>query len=559
MERLKRKLMIKVLSMQLSLSSKDSNFNGCSCSGDKGHALRHDVSDSLDPDDASAVFEGIEDDTIGVFEKYVWATGGHSASAGHGNLFNETYTAYMERDLKDVFASIGIDFEARNYAMGGTASATIISMCWKEVFGTDVDFFSWDYGMTDGGDVSSLLHYTYRGALSESRPAMMLIHYDGRQGRTRLETVKSLEEIGLAAFHGSQKPEQAMKGNFPDSAGLSTEDLDALPEYVRNYKCGTSIEKGDPFCGTEKFTKWGCVKRMKQTSWHPGYKDHAMIGHGLSLFLMEALLATVRDLSELEVEDTTLLLSQLLEEDIDLHNNFTNAELPGMHEQLLDLKKVTVGDGEPSIDASLFFKGKSMCHTARLPSQTRYLGILTDTNEVGQPAPYGEETYYLGHNMNEAKKTATENGEMRIVYEVSKERETECTGVTVKPDYPDSIYANSLDGWAKLKFPNAAEKRFYGYDPAEHQGIIILHIKKCDWGKCPANFLTTKDFANGDWEIKVNNQQITQVVDVDKRSGSMLKGENGFRFAPDENGQYEIEIKINKKNKYVEIADFALF
>ena len=284
-----------------------------------------------------------------------------------------------------------------------------------------------------------------------------------------------------------------------------------------------------------------------------------MIGHGLSLFLTEALLATVRDMSDLEVEDTTLLLSQLLKEDIDLHNNFKNAELPDLSAKLLDLKNVTVADGEASIDASLFFKGKSMCHTARLPAQTRYLGILTDTDEVGQPAPYGEETYYLGHNMKEAKETATENGEMRIVYEESKERETECTGVIVKPDYPDSIYVNSLDGWAKLKFPNAAEKQLYGYDPAEHQGIIIMHIKKCDWGKCPNNFLTTKDFANGDWEIKVNNQQITQLVDVDERSGSMLKGENGFRFAPDENGQYEIEIKINTDKKFVQIADFALF
>jgi hypothetical protein len=270
MERLKRKLMIKVLSMQSSLSLKDSNFHGCNCSGGKDQALRNNVLESLDPDDASAVFEGLYDDATGVFEKYVWATGGHSASAGHGNLFNETYTSYMESDLKDVFASIGIEFEGRNYAMGGTASATIISMCWEEVFGTDVDFFSWDYGMTDGNDVARLLHYTYRGALSQSRPAMMLIRYDGRSGPKRLGAVKPLEEIGLAAFHGSQKPEQAMKDEFPDSAGLSTEELDAMPEYVRNYKCGTSIEKGDPFCGTEKYTKWGCPKRMKQASWHPG-------------------------------------------------------------------------------------------------------------------------------------------------------------------------------------------------------------------------------------------------------------------------------------------------
>ena len=52
------------------------------------------------------------------YGKYVFANGGHSQAAGHGNMFNETYTAYFEKDLKDVMGAIGIEFEGRNYAMG---------------------------------------------------------------------------------------------------------------------------------------------------------------------------------------------------------------------------------------------------------------------------------------------------------------------------------------------------------------------------------------------------------------------------------------------------------
>jgi hypothetical protein len=271
MERLKRKLMIKVLSMQERFENSSEDFKGCMCSGkDGGHAVRDDVLEILDTDDPKVLLEGIGV-TPDIFERYVWATGGHSASAGHGNLYNETYTAYMEGDLKNVFGSIGIDFVGRNYAMGGTASATMMSMCHKEIFGQDIDFFSWDYGMTDGKKAFRCFHYTYRGAMSPSRPAVMLMHSGGRNGPARLEPIQELEKAGLAAFIQDDKDLTEMRAQFPDSAGISMEDLKDLPELTRNYKCGTSIEKGDPFCGTEKFSKWGgCPKREKQATWHPG-------------------------------------------------------------------------------------------------------------------------------------------------------------------------------------------------------------------------------------------------------------------------------------------------
>jgi hypothetical protein len=71
----------------------------------------------------------IYNSTIPHYTRYVWATGGHSASAGHGNLFNQSYTAFMERDIKPIFAAIGIEFEGRNYAMGGTKYVDRIGDC----------------------------------------------------------------------------------------------------------------------------------------------------------------------------------------------------------------------------------------------------------------------------------------------------------------------------------------------------------------------------------------------------------------------------------------------
>ena len=83
-------------------------------------------------------------------QPFVWATGGHSASAGHGNFFNESYTATMGVASGPIFEAVGLDFLARNYAMGATACGMEIASCMKEVFGHDVDILSWDYGMTTG-------------------------------------------------------------------------------------------------------------------------------------------------------------------------------------------------------------------------------------------------------------------------------------------------------------------------------------------------------------------------------------------------------------------------
>jgi len=561
MERLKRKLMIKVLSMKSTFYEQDSDFYGCDCRFGSDSALRNDVTESLNSENVSVIFEGIDDDDDAdkFFEKYVWANGGHSASAGHGNLFNESYTAYMENDLKGIFGSIGIDFEGRNYAMGGQSSATTISMCWKEIFGEDPDFFTWDYGMTDGNEYSLLEHYMWRGAMLLSRPATMLIHHGGRSGKSRQNIMRSLEANGLAAFYDDEVSQRIMKENIPDSAGLSADEIAAMPEYVRNYKCGTAVEKGDPYCSSSKYTKWGCTKRLKQASWHPGFKEHALIGHGLGLFFTDVLLGALRDLSSLEVNNTDAmqLLSRLRKEDIELHNYFTAAPIPSGHLKLFDLSKVKTRDGEPTINASTFFKGPSMCHTGRVPSQIRYNGILTDTDMVGGPAPYKEETYFVGINKEEAKKTpSSDSDELRLVFEVSKERQEKCDGFTVKPDYPDTFMVTSNDSWAKLMFPNDAEKRFYRYDPKDYQGILLFHVKVCDWGKCPKGFLEEQDKG---WEMKVNGQKIKKVISMGKNSGSILQGENGFHFEPDENGQYMIELKVTKKDYYLEIADFVLY
>lgn len=99
---LRRKLQIKALTVQVNImNEKETCKKECHI---------------LDQFESSPIYNS----TFPHYTRYVWATGGHSASAGHGNLFNESYTAFMEHDLKPIFGAIGIEFEGRNFAMGGT-------------------------------------------------------------------------------------------------------------------------------------------------------------------------------------------------------------------------------------------------------------------------------------------------------------------------------------------------------------------------------------------------------------------------------------------------------
>jgi hypothetical protein len=78
---------------------------------------------------------------------FIWASGGHSAAAAHGDYYNQSYTAQLERIGRNVFASAGMHLIGRNYAMGGTASGMEVGSCVDQVFGMDIDVLSWDFGM----------------------------------------------------------------------------------------------------------------------------------------------------------------------------------------------------------------------------------------------------------------------------------------------------------------------------------------------------------------------------------------------------------------------------
>ena len=81
-------------------------------------------------------------------DNFVVVVGGMSDTAGHGNLFNDSYPLVMRDTIQDVMALANIKFDVRNMAMGGVPSYPS-SMCMKDVWGIDSDVIMWDFRMVE--------------------------------------------------------------------------------------------------------------------------------------------------------------------------------------------------------------------------------------------------------------------------------------------------------------------------------------------------------------------------------------------------------------------------
>ena len=222
-----------------------------------------------------------------------------------------------------------------------------------------------------------------------------------------------------------------------------------------------------------------------------------------------------------------------------------------------------LGDWQNEVDPSIFFRGESLCHTARLPAEIRYLGYLTNTDKVGGPAVFGKEQYDVGVEFHEdtTVSNVSTSGLMQLGWsnEGGTERQIGCS-VIVKPDYKDYFFVREGDGWAKMIFPNDKERIAYGYDPSKMHGIILILFKSCDWGKCAKNFLQGNDLNEGKkWEMKINGIPVEMFHTLGGAS-MPVNDKKGIRFLPDRKyPYYEIEIKVNHPNSYVKISSIILF
>jgi hypothetical protein len=149
-----------------------------------------------------------------------------------------------------------------------------------------------------GHDIYKMSMYCYRNALKSQitdpaamsqpgniphRTALLFI----RQNEDVNEMLRTVQNIGLTVMGWDRSVEEQAKAAFPDMMGMSDAQIAALPDFVKYYKCSDKIETGDPGCGDNKYNDTLCVNRKAKASWHPGWKDHALVGRMISMTYLE--------------------------------------------------------------------------------------------------------------------------------------------------------------------------------------------------------------------------------------------------------------------------------
>jgi hypothetical protein len=210
---------------------------------------------------------------------FVWALGGNSVAAGHGNLYSESYAAVVTRRVQPVLEQLFLNFTMRNYAASATQSAPETAFCTQEIYGTEVDVFMWDFSLTDGRRGAHKLEWfmTRSAALSMLRRPhrqqdQILLAYHMDDDPQRIATVEHLQTRGLSVLYSRDRlVEEHVVSAIPQTLGLTLREIDAMPIFVNKYRCGNQWEESDPLC-----THWDkfnpvCPNRLYRVHWHPGW------------------------------------------------------------------------------------------------------------------------------------------------------------------------------------------------------------------------------------------------------------------------------------------------
>ena len=235
-------------------------------------------------------------------QPFVVVMGGHSAAAGHGNHFHQSYLMQFHKVMAPVLARLGVQLQTRNMAQGGLGTLhNALGMA--DVYGSDIDWLLWDSGMTEKDDAHLELfaRQAVLGATSKV-PVIMGLHFHVSQ-----------------QLHAKAGVEVGEYGNGHDGMPVAetAAQAAALPYAVRYWKCAPDAEElCDDGAGPEhgKYCThcwiprpdvdadtafWNVADRPGgQVKWHPGWRSHQVQGRVLAFALLDALQVAIQNWSD---------------------------------------------------------------------------------------------------------------------------------------------------------------------------------------------------------------------------------------------------------------------
>jgi hypothetical protein len=428
-----------------------------------------------------------------------------------------------------------------------------------------------------------MLQYYYRMGFHPNRPAFVSIlrkPNDRLSGRKKeFVAMRELETRGLPAllFNHAQYDETAAA--VPDTIEFlaSTPDatLESMPPMVRAFKCDKALEKGDP-CRQAKFTVLeDCPYRIKQVSWHEGFKWHGLMGTLMAVGLVETLSEALDELlaraspssKASPAFDPRAVLAELDAVTSAEHRHFVSSNLPDMaHDMLVKFPHTpnstqnrNRGGGYTLED---MYVKPTFCHTSLVPSEYRFMGLLTNTTEHLGPVDYEQgislqavtsapDLLYPIDN-----ETGLASEFMRLTYDES-EREG-CNDPTYI-DYKDFFLVRQTDDWKKVVVPPDGAIRAYPHkDASKLSGRVAVCLGA--WLADKVHDVRPERFDEGLLAFQVNGVGVTGFDKVRHcyalRHGAFQEKDE---FPRNEQGKFEIRAKVLRENSFAKFTSFIVW
>jgi hypothetical protein len=268
-------------------------------------------------------------------KRFTMSFGGYSVTVGRGNYYNQSYPFVMERILKPVFQELDLELTVRNSAIGGIPSFPY-GWCLGNFLGSDSDVISWDYGMNEGNGAEAFESYLRQSVSSLPKRPMMIV-LDNKNPRINMMKQYAQKEILIDSIAVGRS--EVVEKKFFE---LKEEDK---PEGFRDWDT------------------WGApIGSPGQSSWHPKYKEHEMIGWMIAMHFLdvikEAILMLESDMVDIDKEKHSKL--NLLPKPV---SNVKTNEGPNSPNQIL--YGIPLDDSDPD---GLWHMDPVSCRTSFLPN-----------------------------------------------------------------------------------------------------------------------------------------------------------------------------------------------
>jgi len=215
---------------------------------------------------------------------FVVAMSGHSAAAGHGNHFTQSYTLQVQWILEGVFSRLGVRHQARNVGLGGLGTVQT-GLATKQILGHDVDILMWDSGMTEKEPRARDLLFR-QGILGDGKVPMLWA------------AAPRNDMIGMLNEHADA--DILMLGeNDVLTTAETLEEVAELPWAAQYVRCGneiSSICRDNEYagvCWVERDDFKPKTQQKKEPGgrarWHPGNRHHQLTGRSIAYTILEAL------------------------------------------------------------------------------------------------------------------------------------------------------------------------------------------------------------------------------------------------------------------------------